>query len=308
MDTPARRHGPLGKAIGGYYLGGGKDIRPDAAGHKIPLRGHTTYVSIAQGPGAFPRTAWIDGFSRGGGRGNYVMELKVYGAATPKSVPVPDGVMAAKPTDRYYSWLQLLAGDLDPLLDQIADKVASLPYPLHIQVCSERDTDHQKGGTIGGRQFTWQQLDALSIAGVQRLITRFRDRGCDNVTFSAGIGGWDHDSFVRSYVPGVDAVQYNAYNHAGWTSAADTLGRTYKWLPDLPAESLRLPVMVAEYGCQKSTSRNSQAAWIRDVPAALAGLPRIAYAAYFNSGWGTISDPASLDALGAAYSSDPFLQ
>ena len=307
MGTPVRRLGPLGRVVGGYYLGGGKDITPDAKAHDISLRGHTTYVSLAQAGGGFPRTPWLDQFALAGGLVNYVLELKVYGAQPPKAGPAPDGVMDAQAGSKFYSWLQLLAGDLDGLLDQVAAAITALPYRIHLQVCSERDTDHQRGGSIGTRRFTWEQLDSLSVAGVQYLMARLRSRGVDNASFSAGMGGFDRDAWARCWVPGVNCIQYNAYNHGTWRPAADVLSRTYGWLDDLPAESRGLPVMIAEYGSQKTSGKNSQAAWIRSVPAALDALPRVAYAAYFNSGWGSISDPTSLDALADAYRSDPFL-
>lgn len=293
--------------IGGYYKGSGADITADVTGHGIDVRGHTTYVSLAQGAVAFPRTPWIDWFSKLGGLVNYVLELKCYGATPPSIVPQPNGLMTFQGATKFYSWIQLLDGDLDPLLDQVAAAVAALPYRVHIQVCSERDTDHQQGGTVAGAAYTWAQLDELSVAGVRYVLAFMRARGVGNATFSAGIGGWDHDSFVRSYVDGVDVVQFNAYNHGTWREPADTFGRTYAWLADLPAASQALPVSLAEYGCQPSTGGHSQSAWLRSVPAALAGLPRVAYAGYFNSGWGAITDSDGLAALAETYATAPFV-
>lgn len=302
------RSGPLGKVLGGYYKGSGADIRPDASAHGIKFRGHTTYVSLAQGANGFPRTSWIDELSRSGALVNYVLELKVYGATPPATVPAPNGLMAAQGTAKFWSWVQLLCGDLDPLLDQVADKIKTLPYRINIQVTSERDTDHQSGGTIDGKSYTWTQLDSLSVAGVQYIIRHFKERGVANATFTAGIGGFNQAAFMRCYVPGVDAIQYNCYNHGStWQEPSAVFGRTYAWLDLLPDDSKALPVYVAEYGSQVSTDAHSQADWIRAVPAALEAYPRIAYAAYFNSGWGKISDPASLDAMAEAYNSDPFL-
>lgn len=299
--TPVVEHGPI---VGGYYLGGLRDITDNTIVRGLNVAGHTTYRSIAQGSAAFPGAAWLDTLARARGlRTNFVLELKVYGAAPPADAPTPDGVMNFHPAGtRFYSWRQVLDGRLDPLLRRCANAARALPYPINIQFCSERDTDHQSGGTIAGVPYSFTELDALGVSGIAYMVALFRAVGVTNATFSAGIGGWHRGCFLRSYVPDVDVIQFNAYNHGGARPAADVFGRTYAWLADLPAGSQTKPVHLAEWGCDAALG---QPAWIRTVPAALRQLPRVRFAAYFDSGWGALG-AGGLDALTDCYNDRTF--
>lgn len=296
-----------GKPVGGWYKGGGADITALAASSKANIKGHTTYLSLAQfGPGqkGVQTRAWEDAFARAGGLLNVVVELKQYGAAAPSVVPAPNGVMTFQTGQKYWSWTQVLAGDLDPLLALMAASLAACPYFLNVQICSERDTDHQKGGTAGGQSFTWAQLDKLGVDGVGYILSFLRQGGVRNCSFSAGIGGWDQASFTRSFVPEVDVIQFNAYNHGAWTAADKVLGKAYGWAEAwYPTD---LPMFVAEWGCQPDSGTNKQADWIKSVPAVLGDFPRIEFMSYFDSGWGTLnaSGPA---ALAACYGGGVFL-
>lgn len=285
------------KIEGGYYLGGLRDITANTYGRGMRVAAHTTYRSIAQGAAAFPGSTWLDPLARAHNlHVTFVLELKVYGAAPPTDVPQPDGVMSFHPPGtRFYSWKQVLSGKLDPLLLRCANAAKVLPYPITIQFASERDTDHQIGGTIADVAYSFVQLDALGVQGVTYMVNLFRSAGATNATYTAGTGGWHHDSFVRAYVAACDAIQYNAYNHGANRPAYDVFNRTYAWLGELPANGMK-PVHITEWGCDANLN---QGAWIRTVPAALAHLPRITVASYFDSGWGTLGTdglPALVDA------------
>ncbi|HEX3568867.1 MAG TPA: hypothetical protein VHT70_04310 [Candidatus Saccharimonadales bacterium] len=285
----------------GYYLGGGADINPDMTTYNINLKGHTTYTSWAQGIDAFPRTSWEDTLGRNGFMINYVWEPKVYSNSQGSHYVSPNATMVNWGAQQFYGWTQVTSGALDPLLTDVANAVKALPYNINIQICSERDTDHQSGGAINGTSYTWAQLDALSVTAISYIINFFKNTmGVTNVTFSGGIAGFNQAAFDRSYCSDVDVIQYNAYNHGTWQDALPVFSRTYAWLTDLPADSETKPVWLAEWGCMADARRP---AWLESVPAAVGNLPRIAYMSYFNSGWGQIlsSDTTSMQALATCY-------
>jgi hypothetical protein len=290
-----------GSVIPGYYLGGNADITTDKNTYSMNLKGHTLYTSWAQGANAFPISNWVDTYSRNGYVMNYSWEPKVYGVSPSARYPLPNATMTYWGSQQFYSWTQITSGALDLMLSDIATKVKALPYPINIQVCSERDTDQQSGGTINGVSYTWAQLDALSVSAISYIINFFKvTMGVTNATFSAGIAGFDKAAFLRCYCPDVDYIQYNAYNHNGWQTAPAVFSRSYNWLSELPSSSANKPVWLAEWGCDTDARRP---AWLATVPAAIAALPRIKYMSYFNSGWGTIpvNDATSYQALAACY-------
>ena len=53
----------------------------------------------------------------------------------------------------------------------------------------------------------------MAIPAMQYLIRYFRQHTTrvPRPTFTAGMGGWDEASFLRSYVGGADGVDYFAY-------------------------------------------------------------------------------------------------
>jgi hypothetical protein len=255
-------------------------------------------VSWAKGAAAFPREPWIDTLSQNGMLVNYVWEPKVYGVPAPSAHPAPNAIYdnwgSGYP---FYSWQQVTSGALDGLFAEVATAVKALPYNINIQICSERDTDHFTGGTVNGIAKTWPQLDVESVPAIQHIIGFFKNTmGVTNATFSGGMAGLDHDSFVRCYVPDADYVQYNAYNHGGWRSPYEVFNRTYQWLADLPSSSASKPVWIAEWGCDADPRRPQYFAEVAD---AISRLPRISYLSYFNSTWGAISgaDTTSMQAL-----------
>jgi hypothetical protein len=295
-----------GAIIPGYYLGGGADISGDRATYNINLKGHTTYTSWAQGIDAFPRTSWEDTLGRNGYTLNYVWEPKVYSNSQGSHYAAPNATMVNWGSQAFYGWTQVTTGALDSLFRDVATAVKALPYNINIQISSERDTDHQSGGAIAGVSYTWAQLDALSVSAISYIINFFKNTmGVTNATFSAGMAGFNQGAWDRSYCSDVDIIQYNAYNHNTWQTADAVLGRTYAWLADLPSDSLRKPVWLAEWGCSADARRP---AWLESVPAAAAALPRIRYMSYFNSGWGLIdpSDTTSMQALATCYNDPVF--
>jgi len=293
-----------GSVIPGYYLAGNADLTSDINTYSMNLKGHTLYTSWVQGASAFPQSSWVDTYSRNGMVMNYSWEPKVFGASPSSQYPAPNATMVRWGVQKFYGWTQITSGELDGLLTVIANKVKTLPYAINIQVCSERDTDHQLGGAINGVSYNWAQLDALSVSAIAYIINFFKVRmGVTNVTFSAGIAGFDHAAFLRTYCADVDYIQYNAYNHTSWRTADAVFSESYNWLSELPLASRTKPVWLAEWGCDTDARRP---AWLATVPAAIAQLPRIKFMSYFNSGWGTIpvNDTASYQALAACYN-DP---
>jgi hypothetical protein len=308
---------------GGYYLGNGADIRPDTVDRGMRLGSLTTYRSLYDNH-VFPgwKQEWISALMGRGVEPNFVVELKQYGGPPPatvtcggKSYPTPAPNMTAlqRPNTtwpKYYGYDQVTSGKLDGLLCRAAQQLDALPAgPVTVQFASERDTDHEFGITLNGTAHTFAQADALALPAYTYMINYFRQHSTRQQTrYTAGMGGWHHDSFVRSYLPAADDIQFNAYNQKNRRTAYETFHRTYAWLAELPAGAAGKDVVIAEWG----TSRvfKDQAAWIATVPAAIARLPRIRMTNYFNSDgdWGVL-DPREpgLDALKAAYGTDPYI-
>lgn len=304
---------------GGYYLSSGADIRPDTTGIGMNLRSHTTYRSFADA-NIFPgwQKQWIVDLMNQGVHMNYVLEWKVYGVSTPPTsvngqpVPQPNATMQQRSGTtwpKYYGWDQVISGACDPFMDRAIAQLNTLPGPVNIQFCSERDTDHEFGITQGGVTKTWAESDALSVQGITYMINYFKTHGApEGTTFTAGMAGFDQSAFTRCYVPTVDYMQYNFYNHSGDTSALTLASKCYNWITsNLPASAHSKKIIVAEWGCTAGSPRN-QTAWIRSVPAAIAQLPKIVVTNYFNSGWGTLNPKADgLQALKDAYNMQPYV-
>jgi hypothetical protein len=106
----------------------------------------------------------------------------------------------------------------------------------------------------------------------------------------------------------VDYLNFNPYNHSAPSRTPyEVFSRTYAWLDDLPAEAASKQVILAEFGTNRTFG--NQAEWLRQVPAAVARLPRIRMTNYFNSDgdWGVLEPKqAGLDALKYAYSQPPY--
>jgi hypothetical protein len=308
--------------MGGYYLSGGGDITANTIGQGMNLKSMNAYRSLYDNY-IFPgwNKSWINALmSAHGVEPNFVVELKAYGGPPPSSVtcggkttatPAPDMTTGFWGSARFYGYDQVTNGSLDGLLCRAVAQLDALPAaPVNVQFASERDTDHQFGTTMSGTSYTWSQADALAVPAYKYMIDYFRAHSTRTppATYTVGMGGWNHDSFVRSYVSGVDYVQYNAYNHNTWRNAYDTFNRSYAWLPELPAGSQSKRVIIGEWGT--SYTYGDQAAWIRTVPGAVARLPRIWMTNYFDgdADWGTLNPrQAGLDALTNAYSVVPYV-
>jgi hypothetical protein len=309
---------------GGYYLSSNADMTADTVGQGMNLKALTTYRSFYD-LNMFPgwHSDWIEELMTGYGvEPNYVLELKNYGGppgssiscgGTTYSIPIGDMTTGFSGSKKYYGYDQVTSGALDGLLCHAVGQLNAMPPgPINVQFTSERDTEHEYGITMNGVQYSWAQADALSIPAIQYMIHYFRVHNTRTPapTFTAGMGGWDEASFVRSYVggpDGVDYIQWDPYNHsAPYRTPYEVFSRTYAWLSELPAEAAGKQVILAEYG--SSFTNPSQASWISGVPDALAQLPRIRMVNYFNSGIGTLNPKQDgLNALKAAYAQYPFL-
>jgi hypothetical protein len=306
---------------GGYYLSGNADIRPNTTARGMNLKSLTTYRSLYDNS-IFPgyQKEWINELMAGGVEPNFVVELKLYGGPPSANVtcggstyPTPAANMTAGPRvgnswAKYYGYDQVTSGKLDGLLCRAVQQLDALPAgPVTVQFASERDTDHEFGINLNGTAYNWAEADAMAIPAYTYLINYFKAHSTRAGTqYTVGMGGWDKESFLRSYVPAADRIQYNAYRRNAAQTPYDVFNRTYQWLAELPAESQSKDVVVAEWGTPSSL--NDQAAWIPGVPDAISRLGRISMTNYFdaNAGWGTLSPrEPGLDALKAAYATVP---
>jgi F5/8 type C domain len=305
---------------GGYYAGGGADFTTQTVKAGMNLKSMTTYRSLYD-KNVFPgyNAGWISALmTTYGVEPNFVVETKEYGGppgssitcnGTTYSIPVADTTAGVTGSQLYYGYDQIINHQLDGLLCNAVNQLNAMPPgPINVQFESERDTKHQQGITQGTTTMTWPQADTASIPAIQYEMAYFRARNTRTPapTFTAGMGGFDKTSFLDSYVPGVDYIQYNAYNHGSTTQSPYTIfDRTYQWLSLLPPDAANKQVIIAEWGT--SSSLNNQPAYIEATPAAIALLPRIRMTNYFNSGWGLLSPTQpGLDALKVAYSELPY--
>lgn len=306
---------PVARVLGGYYRGSGADITADTIGRGMNLGSHTTYRSLADGS-IFPgyNKQWIVELMKRGVKMNYVLEWKFYGNSGTSALGVtPKATMQQRPGTtwpKFFGWNQVLNGETDVLMDRAISQLKTMPYPLNVQFTSERDTDHEFGVTESGVSYSWAQADALAIQGITYAINYFKSHGAPaGTTYSAGIGGFNQASFLRSHVPATDYMQYNAYNHTGWRTPLAVFSQTYKWINQMPAAAQAKKIVIAEWGCtypnSSAPSTENQRTWIESTPAAFAKLPKIWQANYFNSGWGTLTADG-LTGLVNAYNLPPF--
>ena len=301
--------------LGGYYKGSGADIYPDTVNREMNLRSHTTYRSFADA-NLFPgwNKQWILNLMNAGVHMNYVLEWKFYGNTGTSALGVtPNSIMQQRPSTtwpRFFGWNQVLNGSCDILMDRAIGQLNTLPTPINIQFTSERDTDNEFGITENSTYISWSYADTLARQGISYCINYFKDNGAPlGTTYTAGIGGFNKASFLRSYVPEVDFMQYNCYNHNGWRSPLQVFKRTYDWIDELPVAARQLDIIIAEWGCTYPSSAAptgaTQGSWLRQVPTAVAQLPKIKIANYFNSGWGTLTSEG-LTGLIDCYNQHPF--
>jgi hypothetical protein len=316
---------------GGYYLASNGDIRSDTAG--MNLKGFTQYRSFADG-NIFPgyKKAYLNDLTSSGVWGNYVVELKYYGAVlgaqtfsvegTSYSIAEPSMTTQQRPDTvwpKSYGYSQLTSGALDGILHRTAYQLKNVPGKVNMQIASEFDTDHEFGITDNGIKYSWEDSDYLGLEAVNYIIEYMRDYGVgDNVTFTIGMGGFNREAFYRMHpdtlMPKIGYMQYNAYRRASYHTAYSVFKRTKAWIDaDLMPLAQAKPIIVAEWG--SPASLGDQAAYIATVPAAIAQLNaesatgQFVMTNYFNSnyGWATL-DPkqAGLDALKAAYLTEPY--
>lgn len=316
QDVIVKEQETAPSVLGGYYKGSGANIYPDTIDRGMNLGAHTTYRSFADGS-IFPgyNKQWTVDLMNRGVHMNYVLEWKFYGNSGSSALGIiPRATMQQRPGTtwpKFFGWSQVLSGECDPLMDRAITQLNTLPVPINVQFTSERDTDHEFGITDSGVSYSWVEADELAVEGIEYCINYFKTHGAPaGTTYSAGIGGFNKAAFLRSYVPSVDYLQYNAYNHNGWRSPLTVFKTCYDWINELPASARSKPIIVAEWGCtypnSAAPSNENQRTWNTSVASALAQLPKIKIANYFNSGWGTLN-AEGLNGLIECYSKKPFI-
>lgn len=317
---------------GGYYVSGNGDMRADTVNQGMNLKAFTQYHSFADGstvPGW--NADYLKSFISSGIWGNFVLELKHYGAAAGaqtvngKTVPAPNMTIQQREGTTWpkaYGYGQVTSGACDPLFERTVAQINAMPgtNPFNIQIASEFDTDHEFGITENGVAYSWAQADTRAVTALSYMIDFMRARITrPNVTFTIGMGGFDRPSWLRmhpeSLASKVDYLQWNVYRRAASETAYSRFMRTKTWTDaDLGPLFKAKDILIAEWGTPMSL--NDQAAWIRTVPAAIARINsesrtgKIVMTNYFNSnpGWATLNPKqAGLDALKEIYSSSPYV-
>lgn len=324
---------------GGYYVSGNGDMRADTINQGMNLRGFTQYRSLADGntfPG-YGKDYLKDFTATRGMLGNYVLELKHYGAANQNAqtftvegrtytVPAPAMIIQKQlGSPKAYGYSQMLAGQLDGLLHRAAAQLKTLSGKVNVQIASEFDTDHESGTSEAGINYTWEQSDYRAVDAAHYMIDYFRNYGIPaNITFTVGMAGYNANGINRAaykrihpeaLVAKLGYIQFNCYRRIASHTAYEIFNRAKVWIDqDLGPIAKSKGIIVAEWGTPMSL--NDQAAWIKTVPAAIQRINResttgkLVLLNYFNSndGWGTLNPKqAGLDALKAIYSAAPFI-
>ncbi len=322
---------------GGYYVSSNGDMRPDTTGQGMNLKSFTQYRSLADG-NTFPGYGkeYLRDFTSQGILGNFVLELKHYGAANQNAqtftvegrtytVPAPNMLIQKQlGSPKAYGYGQMLAGQLDGLLHRAAYQLKSMPGKVNVQIASEFDTDHESGTAENGVNYTWEQADYRAVDALHYMIDYFRRDGIgSNVTFTVGAAGYNANGINRaaykrmhpeSLVAKLGYMQFNCYRRVVSHTAYDIFNRAKVWIDtDLGPIAKSKDIIVAEWGTPMSLG--DQAAWIKTVPAAIQRINsesttgKFVAINYFNSndGWGTLNPKqAGLDALKYIYNSTPF--
>jgi hypothetical protein len=316
---------------GGYYVTGNGDMRADTVNQGMNLRSFTQYHSFADAntvPGW--NRDYLKTFVTQGIWGNFVLELKHYGAAAGpqtingKTVPAPNMTIQQRSGTTWppaYGYGQVTSGVCNPLFERAVAQINAMPgtVPFNIQLASEFDTDHEFGITEAGVAYTWAQADARAIPAINYIIDFMKARITrPNVTFTIGMGGFDRPSWLRmhpeSLANKVDYLQWNVYRRAANETAYNRFMRTKIWTDaDLGPLFRKKDILIAEWGTPMSLG--DQATWIRTVSAAIdrinseATTGKIVMTNYFNSndGWATLNPKqAGLDALKLIYGQTPY--
>lgn len=323
---------------GGYYVSGNGDMRADTVNQGMNLKGFTQYRSLADG-NTFPGYGkdYLKEFTASRGMlGNYVLELKHYGAANQNAqtftvegrtytVPAPAMIIQKQlGSPKAYGYTQMVNGQLDGLLHRAAAQLKTLTGKVNVQIASEFDTDHESGTSEAGINYTWEQSDNRAVAAVNYMLDYFRAYGIgNNVTFTVGMAGYNADgpnrpAFKRMHPESLMAklgyMQFNCYRRSASHTAYYIFKRTKDWVDaDLGPIAKSKNIIVTEWGTPMSL--NDQATWIKTVPAAIRQLNnesttgKFVLLNYFNSndGWGTLNPKQSgLDALKTIYNAPPF--
>jgi hypothetical protein len=322
------------KVAGGYYVSSNGDMRPDTTNQGMNLKGFTQYRSLADGS-MFPgyQKDYLRDYIANGIWGNYVLELKHYGAASGAqsfsvdgvkySVPAPNMTTQQRPGQSWplsYGYSQVLSGQIDGLLHRAAYQLLRMPVgKINVQLASEFDTDHEFGIKDGDSFLTWEQADAEALKALHYMIDYFRNYGIgQNVTFTVGMGGFNRAAFKRMHpetlMPKIGYLQWNAYRRSVTQTAYSIFNRTKLWSDaDLGPIAKSKDIIIAEWGTPYQL--DNQAAFIRTVPAAIDKLNdesktgKFVMTNYFNSNatWGTLNPKqAGLDALKEIYLTPPY--
>lgn len=334
-DVTVVEDSPTTPVAGGYYVSGNGNMTADTTGQGMNLKGFTQYRSLADG-NTFPgyQKDYLKTYISNGIWGNFVLELKHYGAANQNAqtftvegksytVPAPNMTIQQRSGTTWpkaYGYEQVTSGQLDGLLHRAAYQLKGMSQgKINVQLASEFDTDHEFGTTEAGVSYTWDQSDTRALEALNYMIDYFRAYGIgSNVTFTIGMAGFNRAAFKRMHpetiMPKIGYLQFNCYRRSATQTAYDIFKRTKAWSDvDLGPLGKAKDIIVAEWGTPMSL--NDQASWIKTVGAAIARLNaesttgKFVMTNYFNSndGWGTLNPKqAGLDALKMIYSSDPY--
>lgn len=315
----------------GYYRSSNAEPSANVRG----IESITQYRSMADGsvwPGY--QKAWITALPDSVER-TYAVEFKYYGATVGpqtvngKTVPAPNAHVqrrAGSPFPVAYGYGQMVAGQLDPILDrmnaQLKTMVAGRPnMAVNWQIASEFDTDHEFGYDEAGVEYTWAQADAKAVQAITYMVNYLRDHGLpEQVTFTVGMAGIWRDPWTRMHPPSLawiidGGLQYNAYNHSvPGREPYQVFNMTKAWsVADLSARWNAKPIVIEEWGTP--ASQGDQATWLAKVPAAIARMnsepgPKVGRLNYFDSNppWGTLDPRDRGEAAFTAMMADPIFE
>lgn len=179
-----------------------------------------------------------------------------------------------------YSDSEIASGSREGYIRACATALAALGAPVFLRL------DHEMNGMWSpwapGRRVTRQASNTASgyVAMWRRVWRLFRDEGATNVVWV-----WSPNVSYRGAPPlaplypgdeHVDVLGMDGYNSspARWITPSALFGPTYEQLVAIDAAK---PVLIAETGSIAAgrLPHQSRAAWIEQLPAALAAMPRI---------------------------------
>ncbi len=191
--------------------------------------------------------------------------------------------------DPVFSMADIAGGRWDAQLSRWADAARDTGIPLMVDF----------GPEMNGRWFPWNGGWAGGLAGAhayrsafRHLVTLFRLRGADNVSFAFHVdaegepkAAWN---LVREYFPGVryvDWVGASVYGsndpRSAWEPFAPSLDRVLRTLRSLAPGK---PVAVFEWGVAENPAAGDKGVWIADAFAVLA-RSRVGAASWWDERW-----------------------